>query len=351
MLCRGWQQAVLRLKPRPRPAPGLLGVSCLVGWQNPPTTHSPTPQFWSWSRPPPVTFSIVLPASPRSPAALARAARQAVAALPPQIPRPDYALTGRPDKRLLPAEPVRWGGRELVRIREAARLAASILREVGDAVQPGVTTKQLDMLARELFTIHGAFPSALNFHGFPASISTSVNNVAAHGIPDSRPLQEGDIVNVDCAAFLAGFHGDCSDTFAVGEVDTHAEKLVGVARNCLAAGVAACGPGRPLTGIGRAVHNTARRAGCSVVPLFLGHGIGDFYHGQPEVYHSLNNYPGTMKPGMVFTIEPVVSEGDRRVRILEDGWTAVTVDNSRTAQAEHTVLITETGVEILSRDR
>ena len=148
------------------------------------------------------------------------------------------------------------------------------------------------MLARELFTIHGAFPSALNFHGFPASISTSVNNVAAHGIPDSRPLQEGDIVNVDCAAFLAGFHGDCSDTFTVGEVDMHADKLVGrnrcsplstyyskftqveVTRNCLAAGVAVCGPGRPLTGIGRAVHNTARRAGCSVVPLFLGHGIG-----------------------------------------------------------------------------
>ena len=177
---------------------------------------------------------------------------------------------------------------------------------------------------------------------------STVNNIAAHGIPDSRPLESGDILNIDVTVYLDGFHGDCSDTFLVGQVDEHAKNLVSVTRGCLEEGIKACGPGKWLRGIGHAIQKHAKKNKCTTVPLFLGHGIGDFFHGPPDIYHCLNNYPGQMKPGMVFTVEPVVSEGDRRVKILDDGWTAVTLDNSRTAQMEHTVLVTDTGVEILT---
>jgi len=228
-------------------------------------------------------------------------------------------------------------------------LAKKILNEIRTVVTPGITTQDIDTFARELIIIHNAFPSALNFNGFPKSISTSVNNIAAHGIPDSRPLESGDILSVDVTVYLDGFHGDCSDTFYVGEVDSYAETLVSVTRECLEKGIEACGPGNWIRGIGHAIHRHARKNNCTVVPIFLGHGIGEFVHGPPDIYHCLNNYPGKLAEGMVFTVGPVVSEGDRRVRILEDGWTAVTVDNSRTAQVEHTLLITSSGVEILTQ--
>jgi len=244
---------------------------------------------------------------------------------------------------------VSWSPLEIIKIRESCVLAKKILKEIGAVVTPGITTQDIDNFARELIIIHNAFPSPLNFNGFPKSISTSVNNIAAHGIPDSRPLESGDILSVDVTVYLDGFHGDCSDTFHVGEVDSYAETLVNVTRECLEKGIEACGPGKWIRGIGHAIHRHARKNNCTVVPIFLGHGIGEFVHGPPDIYHCLNNYPGMLVEGMVFTVGPVVSEGDRRVRILEDGWTAVTVDNSRTAQVEHTMLITSTGVEILTK--
>jgi len=228
-------------------------------------------------------------------------------------------------------------------------LAKKILEEIGNFLKPGISTQRIDDLAKELIIIHNAYPSALNFKAFPKCISTSVNNVAAHGIPDSRPLENGDIINVDVTVYLDGFHGDCSDTFLIGDTDEYAVNLVRVTKDCLAQGILACGPGKKLTGIGHSIHRHARKNNCTVVPLFLGHGIGEFLHCPPDIYHCLNNYPGTMTEGMVFTVGPVISEGDRRVKVLEDGWTAVTVDNSRTAQVEHTVLITGTGVEILTQ--
>jgi len=271
--------------------------------------------------------------------------------IPRHILRPAYATTGQVLTELIPAQPVIWSEQQVDKIRRSCQLARKVLDSLHDIIEPGVPTEDIDAHARDMITKHNAYPSPLNFQGFPKSISTSVNNVAAHGIPDSRPLEEGDILNIDVTVFLDGYHGDCSDTFKVGKVDEYADTLINVTRECLEEGIKACGPDKWLRGIGHATQKHAKKNNCTTIPLFLGHGIGDFFHGPPDIYHCLNNYPGKMKPGMVFTVEPVVSEGDRRVKILEDGWTAVTLDNSRTAQMEHTLLITEEGVEVLTADR
>jgi len=300
-------------------------------------------KFWSWSKPPPSNFSIIshIDENKTNPA-------EVVKQIPSHIPRPSYSSTGKPDIRLIPKKPVIWRTEEVIKIREACVLARKILKEVKSKVQAGATTEQIDDFARELILIHKAYPSPLNFQGFPKSICTSVNNIAAHGIPDSRPLVDGDIISIDVTVYLNGFHGDCSKTFPVGEVDNHAKTLINVTEESLRKGIEACGPGKWIRGIGHAIHKNARKHDCTVVPIFLGHGIGDFVHGPPDIYHCLNNYPGQMLPGMVFTVGPVISEGDRRVKILSDGWTAITMDNSRTAQIEHTLLITDSGVEILT---
>jgi len=298
--------------------------------------------FWSRSSPPYTGFSLVQP-SPST-----NTYTQDI--IPRHIVRPSYALTGQVDPITIPKAPVIWPELEIQKIRRSCQLARKVLNSLPDIIEPGVATEDIDTHVRDMVTKHNAYPSPLNFKGFPKSISTSVNNVAAHGIPDGRPLESGDILNVDVTVYLDGYHGDCSDTFKVGQVDKHADTLINVTRECLEEGIKACGPGKWLRGIGHAVQKHAKKNSCTTVPIFLGHGIGDFLHGPPDIYHCLNNYMGLMKPGMVFTVEPVVSEGDRRVVILEDGWTAVTQDNSRTAQMEHTVLITEEGVEILTAD-
>lgn len=307
---------------------------------------APSQSFWSWSKPPPSNFSLVTPVPDTSPQP---STAEIIRLIPHHIPKPAYYKCGKPDQRQIPKHPVIWSPLEIIKIRESCVLARKILTEIGTIVEPGISTQKLDDYARELIIIHNAYPSPLNFKGFPKSISTSVNNIAAHGIPDIRALESGDIISVDVTVYLDGFHGDCSDTFLVGEVDEHAETLVNVTRECLEQGIQACRPGKSFTGIGHSVHRHARKHNCTVVPIFLGHGIGEFVHGPPDIYHCLNNYPGKMVEGMVFTVGPVVSEGDRRVRILEDGWTVVTVDNSRTAQMEHTVLVTSAGVEILTQ--
>jgi methionyl aminopeptidase len=230
-----------------------------------------------------------------------------VSDIPRRIPRPSYASSGRVNRSLIPTSAVIWAPEEIIKIRESCQLARKVLEELKSLVGPGVTTESLDDHARELIIIHNAYPSPRNFHGYPKSISTSVNNVAAHGIPDSRPLVSGDILNIDVTVFLNGFHGDCSDTVAVGEADEHALKLVRVTEECVERAVAVCRPGEFIRRIGQVIHKHARSQRCTTVPLFLGHGIGDFFHGPPDIYHCLNNYPGKLRPGMVFTIEPVVS--------------------------------------------
>ena len=253
----------------------------------------------------------------------------------------------------MPIEPVILTPPEISCLRRSCSLAREALHSVArPLVRAGVTTEAIDDAVRAFVLASGAYPSPLNFDGFPKSVSTSVNDVAGHGIPDDRPLEPGDVVNVDVTVYLDGFHGDTSATFVVPGGDPEAAewaaRLVSAARECLYAGVAACGPDEPFLRIGHAISKLSKRRHVRVVPQLCGHGIGRHFHAVPDIYHTLNYSPGAMKPGMAFTIEPCVSEGLPKIRQLEDGWTWVTVDGSRTAQFEHTVLVTPYGVDVLT---
>jgi methionyl aminopeptidase len=266
--------------------------------------------------------------------------------LPRGVRLPDYALTGMPGRRTV--GDVRSAD-EIRRLRIACRHAAELLTFLAGMVRPGVTTDELDAAAFEECLRRGIYPSTLNYSGYTKSICTSVNEVICHGIPDSRPLGRGDTVNLDVTVFAEGMHGDCSATVAVGEVNPVARRLVEGTIRCLQAGIAAAGPGRQFWEIGKAIEEVATGLGYSVVRQFVGHGIGPSMHTGLQVLHHYS--PGEtrrMEPGMAFTIEPMVNAGTFRAALWEDGWTAVTADLARSAQFEHTVLITEDGVDVLT---
>jgi methionyl aminopeptidase len=265
---------------------------------------------------------------------------------PPGVAGPEYALTGAPDSRPLPH--VRTAG-EVARLRRAGRHAAEVLAHVAAHVRPGTSTEVLDSIAYDECARRGVYPSTLNYHGYPKSICTSVNEVICHGIPDSRPLQRGDIVNVDVTIYSDGAHGDCSAMVCVGEVNPVARRLVRGTLRCLQAGIAAVRPGRPLSDIGRAIGDVADRLGYSVVRQFVAHGIGPRFHtGLQVLHHYSRGERLVMEPGMAFTIEPMINAGTFRAVAWPDGWTAVTADLARSAQFEHTVLVTESGAEVLT---
>ena len=268
--------------------------------------------------------------------------------LPKNISIPPYAKYGLPPT-LPDQRPEIKSAIDIEKMKKACQLAKKVLHGAGELVRPGVTTQTIDEYVFQTATDHGAYPSPLNYRNFPKSVCTSVNNCACHGIPDSRELMEGDIVNVDVTVFLDGFHGDCSKTYAVGSIDEKAQKLIDVTEECLNIGIETCKPGRLYSEIGFRIEAHAHKHGLHVIPVFAGHGIGTYFHGPPDIYHVGNSYPGVMEPGVTFTIEPLLSEGTSQVAILEDDWTAVTIDHSRAAQAEHTVLITDTGCEILTQ--
>lgn len=235
------------------------------------------------------------------------------------------------------------------RMRASCRLAAEILQKCGALVQPGISTDEIDEFAHNAIIEAAAYPSPLRYEGFPKSICTSVNNVACHGIPDVRQLVDGDIINVDVTVYLGGVHGDCSKTFLVGNgVDEKGRELVRVAEECRDIGIEVCGPGVALNRIGAVIEEHAKRHGFTVAPTFCGHGIGSYFHGPPDIYHTRTQLGGTMEPGMTFTVEPVITMGSQDMAILEDNWTIVAVDGARSAQFEHTILITETGREVLT---
>lgn len=266
--------------------------------------------------------------------------------IPPHIPKPPYYESGTPTPPLLQAEIK--DNEQICKLRASCKLAANILRECGNNIREGQTTDEVDTFVHDLIISNGAYPSPLNYKHYPKSVCTSVNNVACHGIPDDRPLQNGDIINVDITVFLNGYHGDCSKTFLIGDVDDPGRALVEATEICLHEGIKSCKPGENFWAIGTAIHKKARYLNFSVISSFIGHGIGTYFHGPPDILHFRNRYPGIMKPGMSFTIEPVLSQGSDELIILDDNWTAVTADDSRTAQFEHTVLITHDGVEILT---
>ena len=268
---------------------------------------------------------------------------------PAGVACPEYAQTGVPDTRPVPA--VRTQD-EIARLRRAGRHAADVLTLVAGLVRSGVTTDELDSAAYEECARRGVYPSTLNYYGYHKSICTSVNEVICHGIPDSRRLESGDIVNVDVTVYADGAHGDCSATLCVGEVNHVARRLVDGCLACLQAGIAAVRPGRPFSDIGRAIEGLATRLGYSVVRQFVGHGIGPrFQTGLQVLHHYSKQERLLMQPGMAFTVEPMISAGTHRAVLWDDGWTAVTADLARSAQFEHTVLVNETGVEVLTANR
>ena len=233
-------------------------------------------------------------------------------------------------------------------MRAAGRIAREVLDAAGRLVAPGVTTDAIDALVTEETIKRGAYPSPLNYHGFPKSCCTSLNEVICHGIPDSSVLKDGDILNIDITCYYGGYHGDCSETFLVGEVDDAGKQLVKVTYDCWQAAIAYCKPGQPYSGIGAIIEDYIQPYGYSTVREFCGHGIGKVFHTNPNILHYKNNEPGKMAVGHVFTIEPMICEGTFRHVMWDDGWTATTTDGGRSAQFEHTLLVTETGVEPLT---
>ncbi len=265
--------------------------------------------------------------------------------VPSAIARPDYAITGIPAAR--DSRAVRTPD-EIERMRIACRVGAEVLVEVGKAVQPGITTDELDRIGHEAYIARGAYPSPLNYKGFPKSLCTSVNEIICHGIPDSRKLVEGDIVNVDVTAYIEGMHGDTNATFFVGDVDDASRQLVLETRAAMHAGISAVKPGNHVYDIGRAIEQNLA-PGFGIVREFIGHGIGDQFHTSlqiPHYYDKRNRIE--FEPGMTFTIEPMITIGPADLYVWNDDWTAATLSGQRTAQFEHTMVVTEDGVEVLT---
>lgn len=275
--------------------------------------------------------------------------------VPDHIPRPDYAdhpkgcsLSEMDDKKNLTIRV--YTPEEIAGIREACRIGREVLDLGGLAVRAGVTCDEIDRVVHEATVERGAYPSPLGYYLFPKSLCTSVNEIICHGIPDLRPLQEGDIVNLDVSVFKDGFHADLNETFMVGAVDERSYNLVKCAHDCLAAAIAMVRPGTMYRDLGEAISNVSRAAKCSIVTTYCGHGIGRLFHTTaPTVPHyAKNKAKGTMQPGHIFTIEPMINTGGHRDVLWPDNWTAATADGSRSAQFEHTMLVTETGVELLT---
>jgi methionyl aminopeptidase len=266
--------------------------------------------------------------------------------VPAEIGRPSYADTGD----VVPWDEPRIKSPDVIeRMRHAGSVAAEILRLAGEAVRPGVTTDEIDAYVHDLYIERGAYPSPLNYHGYPKSLCTSANEVICHGIPDSRVLLNGDILNLDVTAYIGGVHGDTNATFYVGDVDPVSRRLTEVTEECMWHGIEAVVPGRPLSDIGKAIEQHAKQHRYGVVRAFIGHGIGEQFHTDVQVFHYYEPRANMiMRPGMTFTIEPMITLGAWQHRMWDDGWTAVTTDGKRTAQYEHTVLVTDTGVDVLT---
>jgi methionyl aminopeptidase len=265
--------------------------------------------------------------------------------VPADITPPEYVGKRRPKL----GEPNVKDADTIERMRVAGRIAARALNEVGAHVRPGITTDELDRIGHEFLIDHGAYPSTLGYKGYPKSLCTSINEVICHGIPDDTVIEDGDIVNIDITAYIGGVHGDTNATFLAGDVDEESRLLVERTREAMMRGVDAVAPGRQINVIGRVIESYARRFGYGVVRDFTGHGIGKTFHSGLIIPHFDDpDADLIMEPGMTFTIEPMLTLGTIEYDIWPDGWTAVTKDRKRTAQFEHTILVTGDGHEILT---
>lgn len=266
--------------------------------------------------------------------------------VPAGITRPEYVGRRAP----APYSGGDWYSPDDVqRIRAAGRVAAGAIEAAAAEIRPGVTTDELDRIVHEYVVAHGAYPSTLGYRGFPKSSCTSVNEVICHGIPDDTVLDEGDLVNLDVTAYLDGFHGDLNQTFLVGEAGEDARLLVERTREALARGIRAVAPGRQVNVIGRAIEAYAKRFGYGVVRDYTGHGVGRAFHSGLVIPHYDDaDFDTVLEPGMVFTIEPMLTLGTIEWDVWDDDWTVVTRDGALTAQFEHTLVVTERGAEILT---
>jgi methionyl aminopeptidase len=266
--------------------------------------------------------------------------------VPPTIRRPSYV--GKPGPGPC-TEPMIQPPEVIEAMREAGRIAAQALAEGGRAVRPGVTTDEVDRVVHEFLVDHGAYPSTLGYKSFPKSCCTSLNEVICHGIPDSTIIEDGDIVNIDVTAFIGGVHGDTNATFLAGAVTEEDQLLVERTHEAMMRGIRAVRPGRALNVIGRVIEAYAKRFGYGVVRDFTGHGIGRSFHGKLVVLHYDEPSVDTViQQGMTFTIEPMITLGTVDYDVWSDGWTVTTKDKSRTAQFEHTIVVTADGAEILT---
>ena len=268
-------------------------------------------------------------------------------AVPEHIARPEYMFHDGPER--VTTSDIK-SPETIAKIREAGRIAAGAIEAVGAAIAPGVTTDELDRIGHEYLLANDAYPSCLGYMGFPKSICSSINEVICHGIPDDRPLEDGDIINIDITAYKDGVHGDTCAMFEVGTVDEESHLLIERTKNAMMRGIKAVGPGREINVIGRVIEAYAKRFDYGVVRDFTGHGVGEAFHSGLIVphYDAAPAYDTVMEVGMVFTIEPMLTLGTVEWERWDDDWTIVTADRSRTAQFEHTIVVTEDGAEILT---
>ncbi|KAI9304153.1 methionine aminopeptidase 1-like protein [Cunninghamella echinulata] len=272
--------------------------------------------------------------------------------VPDSIPKPDYYSTGIPKSEFMNNKSTIiqvHNEEEIKSMREVCRITKEVLEIAAKAVRVGITTDEIDRIVHEATIERGAYPSPLNYNYFPKSCCTSINEVICHGIPDQRPLEDGDIINIDISCFYKGFHGDTNGTYLVGNVDEVGKKLVQTTKECLEKAIAMVKPGVRYRDFGKVIEEHATKNGFSVVRSFVGHGINEFFHCAPNIPHYANNKAiGIIRPGHIFTIEPMICEGDWKDHLWPDNWTASTKDGKRSAQFEHTLLVTENGVEILT---
>lgn len=267
--------------------------------------------------------------------------------VPDSIVKPPYADTGivprYNESRIKELDVIE-------RMRVAGAAAKDILRRAGEMVRPGITTDEIDIFVHDACIAMGGYPSPLNYHGYPKSVCTSVNEVICHGIPDSRVLEDGDVINLDVTIYLNGVHGDTNATFAVGNISEQDKHLMAVTEECMWHGIEVVKPGVMLNEIGRAIEVHAKKHKYGVVRAFIGHGIGENFHTDIQVLHYYDpRNTMILREGMTFTIEPMITaSGETRHKMWDDDWTAVTADGSRTAQYEHTMVVTKDGVEVLT---
>ena len=267
--------------------------------------------------------------------------------VPAHIERPEYMFHSGPE--VVTASDIKTP-ETVEKIRRAGRIAAQAMEAAAGAIAPGVTTDALDKIAHEYLCDHGAYPSCLGYMGFPKSICTSINEVICHGIPDSTVLNEGDIINLDVTAYIDGVHGDTNATYGVGQIDEESALLIERTRNSMMRAIKAVRPGREVNVLGRVIESYAKRFDYGVVRDYTGHGVGEAFHSGLIIphYDSAPLYDTVMEVGMVFTIEPMLTLGTIEWEQWDDGWTVVTKDRSRTAQFEHTLVVTEDGADILT---